>query len=523
MSCSSRSAATRRSRARPTENVMRPREFAVRRSCKASICAVAFTIVSALCACNGPLKLDHPPAMPAGFEQQQNAAEANAQQSIDETRLVNWWTQFDDPALNALIEHALKNNYDLRLAAARVDDARSNILAARSALLPSVGVGVEAAKYHGGETQLEFAQFLGVNDLDAQFWRVGLQTQWEIDVFGRGRARLAAARAMTLAAAGDAQAARLAVVATVADAYMTYRGLIVQRRLIEQSRAIAEDFVVIAQHSFVAGVVLSTDIDAARAALAQIQAREQEVDRALVSARLSIEQICAAQPGELASVLDETTELPQALPAIAPGQPVDLLERRPDLIAARDRLFAAVRQSDVARLNYWPTFSLSAVLARNGWEIAGQSLGPSTLWLFGAAAMMPLIDFGARESRVQATDAQARAAELAYEKAAQGALFDVEQALARLSRQAQLRDVRTNEVAQRRTILRKTQTQLRVGEVGRMDLDRAQLALVDSEAALVREQVGELSAQIALFRAMGGGWERTGTPLALSPSAGAIW
>jgi outer membrane protein TolC len=163
------------------------------------------------------------------------------------------------------------------------------------------------------------------------------------------------------------------------------------------------------------------------------------------------------------------------------------------------------------------------VLARNGWEIAGQSLGPSTLWLFGAAAMMPLIDFGARESRVQATDAQARAAELAYEKAANGALFDVEQALTRLSRQAQLQAARKDEVAQRSTLLHKTQTQLRVGEVGRMDVDRAQLALVDSQAALIREQVGELSAQIALFRAMGGGWEKTGTPLALSPSLSALW
>lgn len=482
---------------------------------------IAPVLLAVFAGCSGPLKLDRPPELPAQY--QSNEADTANAQSFDETQLANWWLQYDDPALDTLIQRALAHNYDLALAATRVDDAHSNILAARSALLPTIGVGVEAAKFHGGETQLEFAKFLGITNLDAQFWRVGLQTQWEIDVFGRGRARLAAARAMTLAAAGDAQAARLAVVATVADAYMTYRGLIEQRRLIVQSREIAADFVVIAQHSFLAGVVLSTDIDAARAALAQVQAREQEVNSAIVAARLAIEQICAARPGELADVLDETTGLPHALPAIAPGQPIDLLERRPDLIAARDRLFASLRQADVARLNYWPTFSLSAVLARNGWEIAGQSLGTSTLWLFGAAAVMPLIDFGARESRVQATDAQARAAEIAYEKAASGALFDVEQALARLSRQTQLQAARNDEVAQRRTLLGKVQTQLRVGEVGRMDVDRAQLALANSEAALVRERVGELSAQIALFRAMGGGWERTGTPLELSPSLSALW
>jgi NodT family efflux transporter outer membrane factor (OMF) lipoprotein len=477
---------------------------------------LASLVVAIASGCTGSLKLDSPKALPQHFnEVSPDLADTHA--ALSDEQLAAWWTQFNDPALTQLIETAVGHNYDISIAAARVDQARAGVVAARSQLLPSVGLGVQGASYHGGETQLEFQEFLGVNDLDARFWRVGLQTQWEIDVFGRGRARLAAARASTLAAAGDAEAVRLSVIGTVADLYMTYRGLLQQRELLAQSHQIAADFVVIAEHSFTAGVVLSTDIDVARAGLAQVEARQQDVETGIAAAQLSLENLCAVQPGELTATLNSVSGLPKPLPDITPGQPVDLLMRRPDLIAARDRLFASVRQSDAARLNYWPTFSLSALLARNGWEIAGQSLGPSTFWLFGAAMALPLIDFGARESLVQSSDAQAQQALRAYEKTASGALFDVEQALSRLKRQQQLQQARNEEVARRNEVLRKTTRQFTVGDVGRIDIDQARVALLESQTALVREQVGQLQAQVALFRAMGGGWQPASSAVSASP------
>jgi NodT family efflux transporter outer membrane factor (OMF) lipoprotein len=466
--------------------------------------------------CTSPLRLDSPKTLPQHFNEA-SPAQADTLVAPDDAQLATWWTQFNDPALNQLIETAIAHNYDISIAAARVDQARAGVRLARSQLLPSLGAGTQAASYHGSETSLEFQEFLGINDLDASFWRVGLQTQWEIDVFGRGRARLAAARASTLAAAGDAEAVRLAVIGGVADLYMTYRGLLQQRELLAQSHQIAADFVVIAEKSFTAGIVLSTDIDVARAGLAQVEARQQDVETAIASAQLALENLCAVQPGELTATLSTVSGLPKPLPDITPGQPVDLLMRRPDLIAARDRLFASVRQSDAARLNYWPTFSLSALLARNGWNIAGQALGPSTFWLFGAAAALPLIDFGARESLVESSDAQAQQAFHAYEKAASGALFDVEQALSRLKRQEQLQQARNEEVRRRSEVLRKTTRQFSVGDIGRLDIDQARLALLESQATLVREQVGQLQAQVALFRAMGGGWQPAGSAVSASP------
>ncbi|MGF6300291.1 MULTISPECIES: efflux transporter outer membrane subunit [Paraburkholderia] len=477
---------------------------------------LASLVVAIVSGCTGSLKLHSPQTLPQHFNESSPGV-SDTHASLSDEQLATWWMQFNDPALTQLIETAIAHNYDISIAAARVDQARAGIRLARSQLLPSVGMGAQAASYHGGETQLEFQEFLGINDVDAKFWRIGLQTQWEIDVFGRGRARLAAARASTLAAAGDAEAVRLSVIGAVADLYMTYRGLLQQRELLAQSRQIAADFIVIAEHSFKAGVVLSTEIDLAHAGLAQVEARQQDVETAIAAAQLSLENLCAVQPGELTATLSSASGLPKPLPDITPGQPVDLLMRRPDLIAARDRLFASVKQSDAARLNYWPTFSLSALLARNGWNIAGQGLGPSTFWLFGAAAALPLIDFGARESQVESSDAQAQQALRAYEKTASGALFDVEQALSRLKRQEQLQQARIEEVTRRTAVLRKTTRQFTVGDIGRIDIDQARVALLDSQAALIREQVGQLQAQVALFRAMGGGWQPASSAVSASP------
>ncbi|WP_116140647.1 efflux transporter outer membrane subunit [Paraburkholderia sp. BL27I4N3] len=478
---------------------------------------LAFLLAGVLCACTGSLKLNEPTQLPERFYEATRAPSEGAV-SISDAQLAQWWTQYDDPVLSDLIGRALERSYDIAIAATRIDQARAGVVAARSQLLPSVGAGVEGGAYHGGPVALEFQELLGVNDLNASYWRAGLQTQWEIDVFGRGRARLAAAHALTSAAAGDAQAVRLSIIATVADLYMTYRGLQQQRALLVQSHQIAADFVVIAERSFTAGVTLSTDTDVARAGLAQVQARQQDVEAAISGARLAIENLCVVAPGSLKDELESNSALPKLLPDITPGQPVDLLMRRPDLIAARERLLASVKQSDVARLNYWPTVSLSGLLARNGWMLAGQNLGASTFWLFGAALSLPLIDFGARESQVQASDAQAQQALLAYEKAASEALYDVEQALARLKQRQQLLAARNEEVSRRQEVLRKTTQQYKVGDLGRVDIDQARVALLESQTALVREEVELVRSQVALFRAMGGGWQVAGTTTEVSPA-----
>lgn len=478
-------------------------------------CVIAAAVLGTLLsACYGPLNLPDRTTLPATYTENVSPAAVPP----DDAALAIWWQQYHDDTMTFIVTTALARNADIRVAVGRLDEARATIDAARSQLFPRIGAGVDGLRYYGGPTALEFQQLLGVNDLTAQMWRGAFQAQWEVDVFGQGRARLSATKSLAAAAAGDVEAVRLSVAAAAVDLYIAYRGLQQQHALLTASKSIASDFVTIADKSFKAGVVLSTDIRIAQAGLAQVQARLAEVDVAIAQARLGLESLCVLPPGSLAQRLAAAGPLPTALPAIAPGQPIDLMRRRPDLIAAQARLEASMSQSDVARKNYWPTFSLAGTLARNGWELAGQALAPSTFWLFNVAAMVPLIDFGARKSQVDASDARARQALALFDKTAMTALFDVEGALARLSRQSEVLASRREEVSQRNRVLSNVQRQYSVGDNGRLDIDQSRLALLESQSAEVREQAAQLQAQVALFRAMGGGWQMSTTPDGSAPT-----
>lgn len=472
--------------------------------------ALTVTLLGALLsACYGPLNLPDRTSLPTTYSEAASDAQTDPNVTVppDDAALAVWWQQYHDDTMTFVVTTALAQNQDIRVATSRLDEARATIDAARSQLFPRIGAGVDGLRYYGGPTALEFQQLLGVNDLSAQMWRGAFQAQWEVDVFGQGRDRLSATKSLAAAAAGDVEAVRLSVASAAVDLYLTYRGLQQQQELLTASESIASDFVSIAEKSFKAGVVLSTDIRVAQAGLAQVRARLAEVNVGIAQARLGLENLCALPPGSLTQRLDANAPLPAALPAISPGQPIDLMRRRPDLIAAQARLEASISQTDVARKNYWPTFSLAGTLARNGWELAGQTLAPSTFWLFNVAAMVPLIDFGARKSQVDASDARARQALALYDKTAMTALFDVERALARLSRQSEVLASRREEVAQRKRVLANVQRQYALGDNGRLDIDQSRLALLESQSSQLREQVAQLQAQVALFRAMGGGWQ----------------
>ena len=444
--------------------------------------------------------------LPDRYHAVEVAGEAGTQAVLSPEALAVWWTQFGDPVMGELVELALIRNNDLKIALARVDQARAVERGARSLLFPTVGVGAQAKRYHGGETESILLNQMGIDEFTATYWQTGLQVGWEPDLFGSGRARLEAARDQRTAAVADVQAVRLSLAATVASAYVGYRGLQEQQKVLIDSLQQAKEFLDIAERSFKAGVGLSTDIHLAQAGVAQVQARLERTDNALVQARLNLENLCMAAPGSL----DAKLAIPEALPAVpatmTPGQPVDLLMRRPDLIAAEARFHATLKQGEAARLDYLPKFSLGGLLGRSALDVGSEVSTTSNLWLVSLAMVMPLIDFGARESQVELMDARSREALLAYERTALGALFDVERALARLSRDEQLLRAVKAEVGERVVVLRNTQRQYELGDAGRLEIAQARVSLLESQSALVSQQVMQLQTHIALFLAMGGGW-----------------
>lgn len=465
-------------------------------------------LVSALAlgaGCAPALKLDQAQTVPESYSE----AHSGAGRQTDAQNLAQWWERFHDPLLTRLVSSALEHNYDVRLAVERVAQAQAGALGAFSRLFPSIGAGAKGTRYDGGDTDLVLLQPFGIDRLEFDRWQTGLQASWELDLFGQGRARLAAARELGKAAQADVQAVKLSVAASVADMYVNYRGLQKQQQLMLESQTIADEVMQIAERSFDAGVVQSTDIDLARADASQLRARLAELDAALAQLRLNLENLCVLPPGALTQELNQTAAMPVLPGPIAPGQPADLLLRRPDLVAAQARFEASWRQSDLARLNYLPRLSLGAVLGRSGIHTGGRSLGASGFWMADLVFALPLIDFGARKAEVQLADAQSRQAFLAFEQSARGALFDVERALATLDRIDRQAAARQQEVEHRNELMRKILAQYQIGDAGRLDMAQARADLLTSQASLARDQIRQFQAHIALYRAMGGGWADT--------------
>lgn len=451
-----------------------------------------------LTGCVAPLSLDTNVELPSEYHTKLDTLERDGI-TINNEELVQWWEQFEDPILTQLIYLAINNNQDIQIALTRVEQARAMELGARAALLPQLGA-VAASQRHSG-----FALSTGKHVV--RQWQADLQASWEIDLFGAGRQRLAASQYQTQASISDTQAVRLSLVATVASVYLDYRGMQRQSELVQESLAHANEFLNIAQRNFIDGFAQQADVHMAQANVSQVQAQLELTYTHIALLRSNLENLCMVSPGSLEALLGEHTPLPNIPAIISKNQPIDLLMRRPDLIAAQLRLYSALAQGQAARNDYYPKLSLSGLLGFSGIHIGGNNQGTEDLWLRGISAALPILDFGTRRAQVQLWDARSQEALLAYQQQAINALFDVERALLQLARDQEVHSALLEQVQERQKILQLVYRQFEVGTVGRLDVVQSRIDLLESQMALLAQDVSRLQTQIALFRSLGGGWE----------------
>jgi NodT family efflux transporter outer membrane factor (OMF) lipoprotein len=450
--------------------------------------------------CVAPLSIDTNVGLPDQYLSELNNAKLSAT-TIDNEQLVKWWEQFQDPLLTELIGLAIDNNKDIAMALARVDQARATELSSRAALLPDVGVSVDAQRHSG------FALTTGTQVV--RQWQADLQARWEVDLFGAGRERLSSARYQTQANIADMYAIRLSLAATTASLYLNYRGTQQQHEILQESLKLANEFYEIAARNFTYGRSQQTDVHLAKANVAQVEAQLHQADTQILQLRFSLENLCMLNPGSLEEKLAKPNALPNIPPIIAKGQPIDLLMRRPDLIAAQFRLQSMLAQGQAARDDYLPKLSLSALFGASGTRIGGISQGTDQLWLLGLSAVLPLFDFGTRRAQVELWDARTQEALLAYQKGATDALYDVERGILQLGRDQENQMIIATQVKERQKIIEQVLRQFEVGVAGRLDVAQARVTLLESQMAVLSQNVLQLQTQVALFRAFGGGWEVT--------------
>ncbi|MEM5430475.1 efflux transporter outer membrane subunit [Cupriavidus oxalaticus] len=469
--------------------------------------AVPLLLATALAACAvGPDYQAPPSDLPAAYPH------AVALEARDATRaapaLDSWWQGFDDPALTRVIQRALEQNLDLAAAIARVDQARAAAQYAGAALLPEGSLSGSVSRQHQSlEGPLgSLARNRPGFDRNNTLYSVGAGASWEIDVAGGLRRGAEAASAEAQAAEAEHMGVRVLVAAEAADAYFRVRGAQQRIAIAQQQVRTNARLLELVQFRLADGVGAERERAQAEAQLAQTRVTIPPLQIELETQLNRLDVLMGAPPGTYAAELLAPVER-ATVPRISVAQgPANLLQRRPDVIAAERRLAASSARIGVATAEYYPKLSLSALLGFESLS-AGKLFTASAFQPAAAAGLRwRLFDFG----RVDAEVAQAKGANAealaTYRKAMLRATEDVENAIIALTQlELQSKDLAV-EVAAHARARGAAEDAYKGGAVSLFEVleeDRLLLAARDQQA---RVRADNARAAVATFRALGGGW-----------------
>ena len=414
-----------------------------------------------------------------------------------------WWALFGEPVLDGLVGEALAANQDLAAAAARVEEARALAGLARADRFPEVTgqAGGSRTKFSGDSGQFPLPPGI---PLEFDSFRVTANVSYELDFWGRYRRASEAARAELLATEEARRNVRLALVADVATAYFDLIALDRQLAVARETLGSRGESVRIQGLRFDAGTISELD-------LAQAQA-EQAVTEATIPV---LERVIRQTEDRLMVLLGRTGgTIPRgagleglALPEVPVGLPSRLLERRPDVVAAEQRLIAANARIGAARAAYFPSIGLTGYAGSESQELADLFASGTGIWQVALGLVQPIFNAGRTRRQVEAATARQHQALAAYLKAVQSSFAEVEDALVARSTGAAEREAIARQVEALGRARRLSDLRYEGGDSSYLDVLDAERNLFRAELDWARARAAELAAAVALFKALGGGWE----------------
>ena len=417
----------------------------------------------------------------------------------------DWWRQFEDPVMDQLVARSLSSNLDLKIALARVAEARAIFTDARLDQLPRVtaaGASTQAKQQQPGS---------GGARVESETYSAGFDAAWELDLFGRVRRGVEAAGAEVGAARADLRDAQVTVAAEVARNYFELRGaqarLDVARRNLETQR----ETVRITQARFDVGGADPIDIESAKARLKATEATIPTFVAAERAAGYRLAVLVGERPGALDDLLAaqraRTAPFAKALPI---GEAADLLRRRPDVQAAERRLAAQTAKVGVATADLFPRVRVNGFIGFLAGDLSSLGEAASNAWSVSPTVSWPGLDIGGARARLKAAQARNDASLAVYDQTVLRALEDVENALVRYAqRQAQLRSLNDQAAASRRAA-ELARLRYREGVVDFLVLLDAERTLLAAEDAVSVAETGVNTDVAAVYKALGGGWPAGG-------------
>jgi outer membrane protein, multidrug efflux system len=438
--------------------------------------------------------------------------------TIDHLELSHWWTEFNEPALTALIDEALANNLDLQAAIARIETARAQVTLASAALYPSLNFGANAGRSRVTE--------VGTNPLPPGFgatgndFRLGLQASYELDLWGKYRTATRAAQNDLLATEYARESVRTVVAATVAQTYFGLMAADAQLQLLKDTLALREQTVALQTDRARAGVIGEYD-------LAQAEAERDAVVADIATAQRSVSQFESAlavltgrSPRDVFApqVARETTLAKLlAVPTVPAGLPSDVLERRPDVRQVEKALVAASLRIDRARADYFPSVTLTGELGTESGALRHLASGPALIWSLGAGLVQPLLNLKAIEANVEAQQARRQEIVVNYRQTVLAAFKDVHDALAANESTRAALAAQTTRSANLQRAYDLSDLRYKAGYSPYLEVLDAQRQLLQAQTLSILAARDVRLALVDLAKALGGGWDYQ---QAVEPTAG---
>lgn len=458
--------------------------------------SVLMAALALLAGCATPPPIDPAalPAVPAHFKSGDGrwtvAAPAESQPRGE------WWKAFSDPVLDDLVARADRGNNSIRVAAARLMQARAFVRSTEADRAPQVHLNGNATRLRGivSDTAGPARSVYGA----------GASLAYEVDLSGRLARAVDAAALDAQASAGLLQSARLLVQAEVAQTYLTLRALDVERALVRSTVETYRETLLLTQRRYRAGDVAELDVSRAQAEVASTESEAIALDRR----RAELEHALALLLGEPAPDFDlASTEWTTALPIIPAGVPATVLTRRPDVAAAQSAMLAAQARVGVAQAAWFPSIALTGTGGYASTDLGDLFTWPARAWGIGALFALPLLDGGRREAGVQNARGGLDAAIATYREQVLSAFRDVEDQLSALEHLARQSEAQGRAVAAASRATKLSNVRYRNGLVSQLELLDAQRSELRNRRDALHVRAAQFQAAVGLVRALGGGWD----------------
>ena len=410
-----------------------------------------------------------------------------------------WWDVFQDRELQSLIRTALKNNYDVRIAATRVLQAQAQLGITRADQFPTLGVG-------GNITSQQNPKLGPIPGYEVTLGQVSASAAYNIDFWGKYRRATESARATLLSNEWAQKEVIATLVSNVATAYFQLRQFDLELEISQRTLASRKDSLQLTQTLEQHGFDSMLDVRQSEQLVYTASAEIPDLERQITQQENAISILLGNNPGDVPRGL-KLTEQPHA-PEVPAGIPSSLLERRPDIQQAEQNLVSANANIGVARAAYFPQISLTATPGYESPALSSLFTGPAGIWTMAASLTQPIFEGGRIKSNLRLTEAQREQFSLTYQQTIQGAFRDVSNALVAYRKDQEFRVQQEHLLESARDAARLSEVRFKSGSTDYLEVLTNETNAFTAELTLAQAQGNELIALVQLYQALGGGWQQ---------------